>query len=434
MSYGQKNYLEIQGISGKYRISQIGCFITAFANLLDRFGRGVGSPIEVNRILRDGNYYVDVDDGIRDDVGYSTVSRINPNIAISRTGKGLPPSNNCIVKFTGLSGFGTHFCLVADAAQGLIVDSWDGVVKHWSTYKDPDEWAEYVDNTPAPTPPPAPAPAVEASQQPEVINITVQAGWGITHVLKAAGYSQAQYEDPREWDRLAALNGSATRLRLQPNQVVKVNRVPLPLVEASITPEVPATPAPEPVTPPAPVEVPQTPAAEPETTEDGAVTVPVTVIHVDPNAYKSTLVPENKVYIAVTSKVIEDFDGLNMKLQLVAGQKVTSGASFEKEIVVDGEKKTARFILSKSHYNGGNDIKWYGINTDLLSPPKDPNAYVGTLVKDDEDDDSLFDLDLAMEAKEALGNLTRHEKFIDILGRLFDMLTKFKIWNKNKAA
>lgn len=498
MSYGQKNYLEIQGISGKYRISQIGCFITAFANLLDRFGKGVGSPIEVNRILRDGGFYVDVDDGVRDDVGYTTVSKVNGNVVVTHTGVGTPPHNNCIVKFSGLeSKFGTHFCLVADAAQGLIVDSWDGQVKSWDEYGGVKEWAAYEDRSPAPQPAPAPsvpedslvvqagwgvshvakaagyadytevsrwdylaringyadhssfrlspnqvvkvrgadpaaapAPAPqnapEAPQEPEVVSITVQAGWGVTQVLKAAGYSQEQFERPEEWDRLAALNGSSTRLRLQPSQVVKVYRTPLPVnqpVQASITPEVPATPA--------PVAPPVVPAAE---NSDGAVSVPVTVIRVDPNAYKSTLQAEEKVYIAATSKVIKDMDGLGMDLQLVAGQKVTSGGAFEKEEIVDGQKVMVQYILSKSHYGDGKNVKWYGINKDFLGTAKDPNAYVGQLVKDDEDeDDDLFDLDLAMEAKEAANLLTSREKLIDLIGKLFDAFTKLKFWNKKKA-
>jgi hypothetical protein len=505
MAYGQKNYLELQGISGKYRISQIGCFITAFCNLLDRFGKGVGSPVEMNRILRDNGFYVDVDDGVRDDVGYSTVSKVNGNIVVSRTGKGLPPSNNCIVKFSGLSGFGTHFCLVSDASRGLIIDSWDGVEKHWSTYNDPDEWAEYVDNSPVAAAAPAPsapadsivvqagwgishvaqaagyadwasvsrwdylaringhadhstfrlspnqvvkvrgadpaeqAPAapqsnsqpVSAPAEPEVVNITVQPGWGITHVLKAAGYSQEQYEREAEWDRVAALNGSASRLRLQPGQSVKVYRNPLPAVQAAAPVETPA---------PAVIETPQavTPVVDPpkqaeeiQENEDGSVIVPVTVVPKDPNAYKKTLVPENKVYIAATSKTIKDMDGLGMDLQLVAGQKVTSGGSFEREETVDGKKVTVKYVITAKHLS---ENKWYGINKDFLGAAKDPNAYVGPLVKDEDDDvlKNLLDPDFIAETKEAIGKFTHREKFIDSLGVIFDAVAKLRFWDRTK--
>lgn len=500
--YGQKNYNEIQGINGKYRINQIGCFLVSFCNLLERFGKGV-DPLTLNRIFRDNGIYVDVDDGIRDDLAYSSVTRANGNVVVTRTGTGLPPSNNCIVKFTGLSGFGTHFCLVKDAARGIIIDSWDGKEKHWSTYNNPDVWAEYADRSPAPAPKPAPTPApsvpadhlkveagwglshvakaagyedwreesrwdylaringhadrhsfrlspnqivrvrgadpaatpapapqkpVEAPQQPEIVNISVQPGWGITHVLKAAGYLEQQYKNEKEWDRTAALNGSATRLRFKPNDVIKVYRNPLPQ----------EAPAPAPV--PAPVvEAPQAvaPVVDPpkqaeeakkevEENADGSVTVPVTVVPKDPKAYQKTLVPEDKIYIAATSKTIHDIDGLHMDLQLVAGQKVTSGGRFTKE---DENGKVVEYVITKKHLTDG---KWYGIPADFLGAAKDPNAYVGPLVND-EDDDDLFDLDLAVELRDAIGLTSKREKFLDFLGKLYDALMKLKFWNKNKS-
>jgi hypothetical protein len=507
MAYGQKNYNEIQGIAGKYRINQIGCFITAFANLLDRFGHGVGSPIEVNRILRDGNFYLDVDDGVRDDVGYSTVSKINGNIVVARTGKGLPPSNNCIVKFTGLSGFGTHFCLVVDAAKGLILDSWDGVVKHWSTYNNPDEWAEYVDHTPAPAPQPTSAPAasvpapnydgnaitiqagwglshaaqaagfgdwqsdarwaeiarlngsdnwqafnaglkkgqrivvgnshpapapepqkpVEAPQAPEIVNITVQAGWGITHVLKAAGYAKEQYENEAEWDRVAQLNGSATRLRLQPNQTVKVYKQPLPAAQPVAAAAPAPTPAPVVEAPQAvaPVVDPPKQAEEAKENEDGSVSVPVTVVPTDPKAYQKTFVPEDKVYIAKESMIIKDFDQLHMDRQLIQNQKVISGGTFEK----DGET----YVRTKKQVEEG---AWYDLNKKSLDAGQDPDAYVGPLTADDDDLDlkNLLDPDFIAEAKDELKTWTSRQKFIDLLGRIYDVLSKVKFWNKNKTA
>ncbi|HMT18545.1 MAG TPA: hypothetical protein PKD15_00755, partial [Candidatus Saccharibacteria bacterium] len=153
--YAQKNYLETQGISGKYRISQIGCFLTSFCNLLERFGKGV-SPVVLNAYMRDNGHYIDVDDGIRDDLQWGSITKYNANIQIKSTGTNTLPSNNCIVKFSGLeSRFGTHFCLVEDASRGLIIDSWDGQVKHWSTYGGPKAWAEYVDKSPVSQPTPS---------------------------------------------------------------------------------------------------------------------------------------------------------------------------------------------------------------------------------------------------------------------------------------
>ncbi len=498
MAYGQKNYNEIQGINGKYRINQIGCFVTAFANLLDRFGRGVGDPIAMNRILRDNGIYVDVDDGIRDDLAYSSISRVNGNIVVTGQGNGVPPHSNAIVKFTGLSGFGTHFCLVADAAKGLIVDSWDGVVKSWNVYGGPKSWATYEDRTPKPAPAPtpqapadtivvqsgwgishvakaagyadfgeparwdylarlnghadhttfrlvpnqvvkvrgdAPAPAAPqpspqpapAPQAPETVNITVQAGWGITHVLKAAGYSKEQWDNEAEWDRVAQLNGSATRLRLKPNQVVKVYRNPLPIAQPAPAPEPAPTPAPvaetpQPVTP---VSAPAAEAAANAPVDEDETRIPVTVVPKDPKAYQKTLEKESKVYIAQASQLIHDADGLHMDLQLVKDQKVTSGGTFTK---VDDAGKEHRYVITQKHLTDG---KWYGIPVELLDAGQNPNTYVGPLTADDDDYlDKLLDEDFIMESKEALKTFTSREKFLDFLGKIYEFILKLNIFSK----
>ena len=494
--FGQKNYNELQGINGKYRINQIGCFLVSFCNLMERFGKGV-DPLTLNRIFRDKGIWLDVDDGIRDDLSFGSISRHDGNIVVTGTGAGVPPHSNAIVKFTGLNnGFGTHFCLVADRNAGTIVDSWDGKVKSWNVYGGPKSWATYEDRTPKPvpvpqapvapadsivvqagwgishvakaagyedyakkdrwnylaringhadyttfrlspnqivkvrgadpaaTPAPVPVMPTEAPQQPEVVNISVQAGWGITHVLKAAGYSKEQYENPAEWDRVAQLNGSAERLRLKPNQVVRVYRSPIAPVQATPAPVVEA---PQPVAPV--VEQPKQAEAVTENA-DGSVNVPVTVVPKDPKAYQKTLVPEDKVYIAATSKIIHDMDKLHMDLQLVAGQKVTSGGRFTREeLNADGVLETVEYVITKKHLADGT---WYGIPADFLGAAKDPNAYVGPLVND-EDDDSLFDLDLVMELKDAVGLTGTREKFLDFLGKLYDGLSKLKFWNKNKG-
>lgn len=146
MAYAQKNYGEKQGINGKYTIAQIGCFITAFCNLLERFGSGV-APNHLNNVFRDRGIYIDVDDGIRDDVGWGTITAYDGSVTVTGTGAGAPPHSNAIVKFNYRSPnsgqFTTHFCLVNDVKAGTIIDSWDGVVKHWSVYGNPIAWATY---------------------------------------------------------------------------------------------------------------------------------------------------------------------------------------------------------------------------------------------------------------------------------------------------
>lgn len=160
MAYAQTNYSQRQGIAPtKYTIAQIGCFITSFANILQRFGIPAGSPLDINNLLVSRNLYIDVDDGYRDDVGWTTVIALYPKeIRLEATGYGAPSSNNSIVKFNYKSrvtgAFTTHFCLVQDAKAGTIIDSWDGAVKHWSAYGGPVAYATYskLPSAIAPTP------------------------------------------------------------------------------------------------------------------------------------------------------------------------------------------------------------------------------------------------------------------------------------------
>jgi hypothetical protein len=152
MAYAQTNYSQLQGktvngVKPRYTIHDIGCFITAFCNLEERFGKVI-SPAQIDNELAARNLYIDVDDGVYDDVGWSTICAYDPSISISSTGNGAPSSNDSIVKFSYTSSrtgqFTTHFSLVADAAKGLIIDSWDGTVKSWNGYGGPKAYATYV--------------------------------------------------------------------------------------------------------------------------------------------------------------------------------------------------------------------------------------------------------------------------------------------------
>lgn len=146
--YAQTNYPQKQGIAPqRYTIAQIGCFITSFANIMERFGVKV-SPLGINTLLVSKGLYIDVDDGVRDDVGWTTIISLYPkNIRLESIGNGKPTSNNSIVKFnyrsTVTGSFTTHFCLVQDAKAGTIIDSWDGKVKSWTVYGGPVSYATY---------------------------------------------------------------------------------------------------------------------------------------------------------------------------------------------------------------------------------------------------------------------------------------------------
>lgn len=144
--FAQSNYNDPQGIPPtRYRIHDIGCFITSFCNLESRFGGSIDPP-GMNAFLRDRGLYIDVDDGVRDDVSWDTITQFDPNTVVTGIGGGTPPHNNSIVKFIYNGGNSTHFCLVNDINDGTIIDSWDGQIKSWNVYGGVKAWASYNNN------------------------------------------------------------------------------------------------------------------------------------------------------------------------------------------------------------------------------------------------------------------------------------------------
>lgn len=240
MAYGQKNYNEKQGINGKYTIREIGCYLTAFCNLLERFGMGV-DPITLNRVFKERGIYIDVDDGIRDDLGWQSVTAYNGHIVASSINNSgaVPPNRNSIVRIKAKNQFGTHFCLVDRIENGVVwvVDSWDGQVRKASYYGPISGWATYVNNTPQPVKP-APTPAYDGD------TIVVQPGWGISHAAKAAGYPD--FASEARWNAIAQLNGHGSygSFKLSPGQRIKVGKYSAPAPAPQPAPQ--PKPAPEP--------------------------------------------------------------------------------------------------------------------------------------------------------------------------------------------
>jgi hypothetical protein len=168
MAYAQTSYLQKQGINGRYTIHDIGCFLTAFCNLMTiRYGQDV-NPLTLNAFFVNSGRYIDIDDGVRDDLGWESIQYYNGNVKITRLvdrgmsqTAGLPGTTQAIVKFyyysTRLQAFTTHFALYD--GDGWIIDSWDGVRKHINStiYGSPVAFAEYTLNAPVSTPAPAPA-------------------------------------------------------------------------------------------------------------------------------------------------------------------------------------------------------------------------------------------------------------------------------------
>jgi hypothetical protein len=178
--FGQKNYSDMMGggNGGKpaiYRISQTGCFLVAYCNLLQRYGKDIDPP-SLNRLFTQRGVWIDVDDGCKDDLGWSSIAAYDGQIHVTATGgPGWPSSPNSIVKFaytgrtTGQPT--THFCLVADPGQQTIIDSWDGTVRSPGYYGQPVAWATYENVAPEPVviPAPSPAPASTATSGQVVI-------------------------------------------------------------------------------------------------------------------------------------------------------------------------------------------------------------------------------------------------------------------------
>jgi hypothetical protein len=174
MAYGQINYPQKVG-NGPYTIAEIGCFLTAFCNLLSRFGEQIDPPALNNEFMQKGSYLLDPEDGpgVHDDLAWGSVSAHDGQVVVVGTGgPGWPDSNDAIVKFIYTSKrtgqHVTHFCLVQDHNAGTILDSWDGNVKA-SPYGVPVAWAKYERHQPQVVTPPAPqsTPAFTVQDIPE---------------------------------------------------------------------------------------------------------------------------------------------------------------------------------------------------------------------------------------------------------------------------
>jgi len=165
MAYGQINYPQSMGTGSSVdTIADVGCFLTSFCNLLERFGDPIDPPTLNNYFTQHGNYMIDPVTKNKDNLGWGSISAFNGNVVSTGVGgAGWPPSNDAIVKFVYKSKRSgntiTHFCLVVDRNAGTILDSWDGQVKA-TPYGQPVAWSTYVEHQPQPVaPPPSPSAA-----------------------------------------------------------------------------------------------------------------------------------------------------------------------------------------------------------------------------------------------------------------------------------
>jgi hypothetical protein len=140
-------------------------------------------------------------------------------------------------------------------------------------------------------PKPKPEPVKEQTD-PDVINVTIQKNWGISHALKSVGYPQQEYSSNSQFEAVAKLNGKALKdFKLNPGDVIKVRRWKEPAKAVVDKPE-----KVEPVS--------SSPAKDGDSER-----VEVKVIPKSTEDWKSTFKEEHKVYVAKENSIISDLAG-----------------------------------------------------------------------------------------------------------------------------
>ena len=432
MVYAQKNYLAPLGQNSTFRIDKYGCFLTAYSNILEAFGTNI-DPLALNQeFINAGSFmYVgDVNpDGSHaiDGLGWGSLTKRYGNIVpveINNNANGSwPQSNNAIVKFAFRGT--THFSKVADYTQQLILDSWDGVVRHIGYYGQPVAYAIY-ENTDKPAQIPAMTQVQAASSKSHVGEMLVLpasiSSWRIYNIggpyssnpdtsiakLNPAQFGGLSYEvldnlasnvyeiQTKMFGKVAIYAGPDTPASFQAKEA------PAP-VAPTPTPETVAPVVEAPVTPPvATVDVVQTPTEE--------VKVPV----VNPEDFKTSYSEAEGDYIANKTTTVNDIEGLQVDIILKKGQKVKVAGTFKK----DGQ---AYYRTKKSVDSGF----WYGLPEDILTFISG-KAALDEANKQKAIDDLFKEVDLGIEKITNVPSV--REKFISGLARIQALfIRKFKI-------
>jgi hypothetical protein len=428
--YGQKNYNEIQGINGKYRINQIGCFLTSFSNLLTRFGKDI-SPLDLNRVFRDRGIYIDIDDGIRDDLGWQSVTAYDGQVVMQARGSSPSsiPHANTIVKLNHKNQWGTHFCLVDRIENGVVylVDSIDGVIRRMSDIGTFMEWASYVNNTPQPVvAPQAPAPTGNVLHLPPVPSWRVYSTstpWIPGGMIgKEIATINPQKYAPLSYEVLGHPRSDVVTIKTQMYGYVNIYVGPeTGATFSQVAPALQPAPIPEPAPVPSPVE---SPAAIPE-----IVQPPVPV----PAADDWKIIDSSKAgeYIAAQNIDVEDLEGKQPAIRLTIYKLGKSGKMERQKVMVAGtfKKDGTEYYLTEVAATEG---WWYGVPIDALEAVKLNNQPQGT---NDEDDKELDEIvaNLPKEAGEYLKRLSTRQKMIAFYNWLISLWTAVTpFFHKNK--
>lgn len=400
---------EKQGINGRYTIAEIGCFVTAFCNLLQRFGKNIDPP-SLNRLFIQRGIYIDVDDGIRDDLGWPSITSYDGQVVVREVGgAGWPPNNNAIVKFYYKSqrtgAMVTHFCLVADVNAGTIIDSWDGQIKRPGIYGTPVAWCTYDNVVPQPvepriTPTPQPAPTPSPTQDGPSIRYEVLNNPRKMHVRNAkgdgSGANKYAFGSAKSWTDFSVVDHKAENFNVT---IVAIAHHPIPpkgadyymdavalgdylnnggrvantigfswadLADGWIEEEQkPAPAAPTPVVPsPTPVQptpvntvptIPEVTPVKPAPT----LTPPVAQApKPNPNAWRSSFKSmKRELYVVRNDSVVQDFGGIRPNKIIRSNTSIEIAGTFIYRDTLYGRP-------SQSVDNGN----WYGIHmTNLIS-------------------------------------------------------------------
>jgi hypothetical protein len=415
MAFAQTAYLQLQGRvspSGKqpvFRIDQIGCFLTSFCNLLLDYGVTIDPPT-MNAYFRDNKVFVDVDDGVFDDLGWSSISAYKHDLVVTGTGTGWPQTNSAIVKFIYQSvshpwldaaktmpNIVTHFCKVADYTKGLILDSWDGRVKAPGPYGQPKGYATYGISAPAAITPPVPVAAPSSNYDGN--DITILAGWGLSHAAQAAGFPD--WQDQARWQAIAELNGStswvAFNKSIYAGQRIHVGKYtpPAPVVVPVVEPTPPTpVPTPEPVVAPEVIHTLSTPV---ENVSPPAEPVVVTT-------WKDSYQEIHGMYVANEDITVKDIEGLQIDIALHKGQTVPVAGVFER----DGKKyyRTERSLAQGF---------WYGLPEEALTFVS--GTRVADAVVNQDAQDALIE-QISMDIIDTAKQLSLRERIVGFVARV----------------
>ena len=250
--------------------------------------------------------------------------------------------------------------------------------------------AYYRPNITQPTPPkPAPAPADTGYEV-----VVVQPGWGVSHVAKAAGFTD--WKQKARWNEIARLNGlsDSSQFKLQPNQQIRVRKKVQPT---------PPAPAPKPVDKPV------------DKSKKIVVQKGWGISHVAKAAgYEDYRSPERWNHIArlnghKDSSTFRLFAGQTVIAQV---QPVEAPKPVEKPKPVSPAPEPKPTVEKQVQ--------------ELYKPEEN-------VVVEDDDDDELFNLDMTLDEKKAYNKLTLRERLLGAVSWVIDMYDKIRGKYKQKG-